>query len=63
MIKKIKDLSKVILNNQDVMLMATVKSKIKSGLDLSGMNQADLKTTEDLLKLEIVAVGDRKSVV
>lgn len=58
MIEKIKDLSKVSLNAQDVMLMATVKSKIKSGLDLSAMNNKDKEdSTEELLKTEIIAVG------
>jgi len=57
MVEKIKDLSRVILNNQDVMLMAKVKSKIKSSLDLSSMNQKDLEDMEELLSTEILVVG------
>jgi hypothetical protein len=57
MIKNIKDLSKVALNAQDVMVMATVKLK-KTVLDLSTVeNKKDLEGREQLLKLEIIAVG------
>lgn len=57
MVEKIKDLSKVVLNSQDVMLMAMVKSKIKSNLDLSSMAQKDKEDMEELISTEILAVG------
>jgi len=57
MIEKIKDLSKVVLNSQDVMVVSRVKSKIKSNLDLSSMNAVDKESMETLIDTKILAVG------
>ena len=60
-IKKVKDLSKLSLNNQDVMIKAIVEIPVgkASGLnlDLSHMNKEDKDAMEKIKSLEIVAKG------
>jgi len=56
---KEKDLSKVSLNSQDVMLKLKVKCSKASelNLDLSAMNKEDREAMEEILSITIVAVG------
>lgn len=54
---KVKDLSKVILNPQDVMIKALVKTTTASGLDLSLMAKKDLESLEEVISMVIVARG------
>jgi len=62
MIKKVKDLSKVTLNKEDVLIEAMVKVKKSSGLDLSAMDDKSKKEytekTQEVLDMTILAKGE-----
>lgn len=62
MIKKIKDLKKVKLSPDDVMIEAVVEVKVKSSLDLSAVSSSDMedinKDREKLISLTLINKGD-----
>lgn len=64
MIQKIKDLSKVSINAQDVMLLVTVETKKANGLnlDLSAMNKQDLDELEKIISVEVITSGVEASI-
>lgn len=58
MITKIKDLKKIFLNREDVMIKALVKKKVSSGLVLpDSVDQKAMEAFEEILAIEIVAKG------